>query len=62
MLMGNETINGVAKELNITPAQVCLSWAVQQNLIVVPKSENEERLAANLDVRAQAALSFNKSN
>ncbi|KIY64313.1 aado/keto reductase [Cylindrobasidium torrendii FP15055 ss-10] len=50
VLMGNETINEVAKELNVTPAQVCLSWAVQQNVIVVPKSENKDRLAANLNI------------
>jgi 2,5-diketo-D-gluconate reductase A len=34
----------------VTPAQVVLRWHLQQDTIVIPKSNNPERIAANLDV------------
>ena len=39
-----------------TPAQILLRWATQRGLAVIPKSNNPERLAQNLDV-----TSFNLS-
>lgn len=32
-----------------TPAQVLLRWATQRDIVVIPKSNNAERLAQNLD-------------
>lgn len=49
-LLDNDVIGAIAKNHNKTPAQVLLRWAVQRNLIVVPKSTNEGRLQQNIDV------------
>jgi len=35
----------------MTPAQVCLSWAVQKGVPVVPKSVQEKHMAQNLHIR-----------
>lgn len=43
-------INGIADKHHVTPAQVVLSWCVQRGTIVIPKSENEQRLLANITV------------
>src|SRR4051794_20035921 len=34
----------------VTPAQVVLRWHVQHDVVVIPKSTDRDRLAANLDV------------
>lgn len=39
----------VAERVGKTPAQVLLRWATQRNIIVIPKSNSQERLAQNLD-------------
>jgi len=41
-------VNSIATKHNTTAAQVLLSWGVQRKTIVVPKSENEDRLKANI--------------
>ncbi|KAF9453991.1 aldo/keto reductase [Macrolepiota fuliginosa MF-IS2] len=41
-------VNSIAVKNNTTAAQVLLSWGVQRKTIVVPKSENEDRLKANI--------------
>jgi len=43
-------VNSIAAKHNITTAQVILSWGVQRNTIVIPKSENEDRLKANISL------------
>ncbi|KAF3767712.1 Aldo/keto reductase [Cryphonectria parasitica EP155] len=48
-LFENETVAGIAKKHGKTPAQVLLRWATQRDIIVIPKSNNQERLAQNLD-------------
>ena len=40
----------IAKQLNVTPAQVVLRWGVQRGCAVIPKSENETHIKANLDI------------
>ena len=40
----------LAKKYNVSEAQVLLRWAVQQNIPVIPKSINPERMKQNLDV------------
>ncbi|KAI0044266.1 Aldo/keto reductase [Auriscalpium vulgare] len=47
-LLTNPTILSIAKERGVTPAQVLLSWGVQRGTAVIPKSENEERMKANI--------------
>lgn len=48
-LFENQTVAGIAKKHGKTPAQVLLRWATQREIIVIPKSNNQERLAQNLD-------------
>jgi glycerol 2-dehydrogenase (NADP+) len=48
----DQTIAKIAEKLNATPAQVVLSWSVQKGIAVVPKSENEGRMLANITVRS----------
>lgn len=40
----------VAEKHGATAAQVALSWGVQSGIVVVPKSENEERMRTNITV------------
>jgi glycerol 2-dehydrogenase (NADP+) len=44
------TVKHIAEVLNVSPAQVILTWAVQRGTIVVPKSEDEGRMTANITV------------
>lgn len=48
-LFENEAVAAAAKKHGKTPAQVLLRWATQRDIIVIPKSNNKERLAQNLD-------------
>jgi diketogulonate reductase-like aldo/keto reductase len=34
----------------VTPAQVVVRWHVDHEVVVIPKSANPERIAANFDV------------
>ncbi|KAK0241564.1 Aldo/keto reductase [Armillaria nabsnona] len=49
-LLNDSTIKAIAEELHVTAAQVLISWAAQRGTIVIPKSENEERMAANIQL------------
>ncbi|KAG5645433.1 hypothetical protein DXG03_006257 [Asterophora parasitica] len=49
-------VKAVAEKVGASPAQVTLSWAVQRGTIVVPKSEDEGRMTANLKVRLSPRL------
>ncbi|KAG7449622.1 Aldo/keto reductase [Guyanagaster necrorhizus] len=49
-LLNDTTIRAIAEELHVTAAQVLLSWAVQRGTVVIPKSENEERMTANIQL------------
>ncbi|KAF7428157.1 hypothetical protein PC9H_007378 [Pleurotus ostreatus] len=48
VLLEHETVGDIAKSLSITPAQVLLSWSVQRGIIVVPKSEDNQRMQDNI--------------
>ena len=50
LLMDNATIKEIAEKHGKTPAQVLLRWATQRDVAVIPKSNNQGRLAQNLDV------------
>lgn len=43
-------IRSIAETNNISTAQVVLSWANQRGIVVIPKSENEERIKQNQHV------------
>lgn len=42
-----DTIRIIAGIYNKTPAQICLRWAFQKNIITLPKSTNPERIRDN---------------
>ncbi|KAH8664661.1 aldo/keto reductase [Xylariales sp. PMI_506] len=48
-LLVDETIKDIANRLGTTEGQVILGWALKHGIIVVPKSENPDRLKANLN-------------
>jgi len=50
LLLDNETIKSIASKHGKTAAQVLLRWATQRGVAVIPKSNNQHRLAENLDV------------
>ncbi|RPA76616.1 D-xylose reductase [Ascobolus immersus RN42] len=50
VLFEHDTITSIAKAHNVTPAQVLLRWSTQRGLAVIPKSNNQTRLEANLKV------------
>jgi glycerol 2-dehydrogenase (NADP+) len=49
--MNHKVITPIANRLGATPAQVVLSWGVQRGTIVIPKSENPQRMKENITVR-----------
>ncbi|KAJ8773730.1 hypothetical protein K2173_006380 [Erythroxylum novogranatense] len=49
-VMENEVLNELANAKGKTVAQICLRWAYEQEVCVVVKSFNEERMKQNLDI------------
>ena len=49
-MLNNTTLMSIAEKYNISTAQLCLKWCLQNNVIPLPKSENEERMKQNLDL------------
>jgi diketogulonate reductase-like aldo/keto reductase len=49
-VLQNPVVVSTAEKLGKTPAQVALRWGIQTGHSVLPKSTNEERIKANLDV------------
>jgi len=39
----------LAKKYNVDSGSICLQWAVQQQVIVIPKSERKSRIESNVD-------------
>ncbi|CAE6511350.1 unnamed protein product [Rhizoctonia solani] len=56
----NPVVQGIAKELNITPAQVIISWHVQRGTVVLPKSVTPSRVEENLNIFKLPEEQFNK--
>ena len=50
LLFDNPTVKSIADKHSKTPAQILLRWATQRDVAVIPKSNNQNRLAQNLDV------------
>lgn len=48
--LGDPTLRSVAERVGRTPAQVLIRWALQQDLIVIPKSVHRERIRENANV------------
>ncbi|WVZ98844.1 hypothetical protein U9M48_044221 [Paspalum notatum var. saurae] len=49
-VLEHPAVVSAAEKLGKTPAQVALRWGIQMGHSVLPKSTNEERIRANLDV------------
>lgn len=49
-MLTNETLIDIAKKYNKSVAQICLKWCLQNEVIPLPKSENEERMKQNLEL------------
>lgn len=47
---GDPTLVELSKKYNKTPAQILIRWSLQKGYIVLPKSENKQRLIENLQV------------
>lgn len=47
-LLENSTIQTIANQHQITPAQVLLAWAINRGTIVIPKSTTPQRIQENL--------------
>jgi D-xylose reductase len=50
LLFDHDTIKSIADKHSKSPAQVLLRWSTQRGIAVIPKSNNQSRLAQNLDV------------
>lgn len=50
VVLGDPVIGAIAARHGKTPAQAIIRWHIQEGLIVIPKSANRERLAANLEI------------
>ena len=48
--VGFQVIDKIAEKYNKTTAQLLLRWNIQQGIIPIPKSKNEQRLQQNIDV------------
>jgi diketogulonate reductase-like aldo/keto reductase len=48
--LGNETVKRIAAGAGRTAAQVLLRWALQHNLVVIPKSTRRPRLEENAQI------------
>ena len=46
----NEVITGLAERHGRTPAQVIVRWHLQHGFVAIPKSQNPDRIRANVDV------------
>lgn len=49
-VLGNETINEIAKTHNKTAAQITLRWYVQAGYITIPGSSDPDHIAENIGV------------
>ena len=48
--MDEPVVVAIAERLKRTPAQVVLRWHLHQGLVAIPRSQNAERVAANIAV------------
>ena len=53
-LMQHETVVKIAQAHKVTPAQVLLKWALQQGVVVIPKSVSKDKIQQNADTVRQA--------
>lgn len=49
-LFTNQVLQEIGNKYHKTPAQVMLRWAIQRNIVVLPKSVHADRIKQNFDV------------
>lgn len=49
-VLSDPAIQNLAKKYNVTEAQICIRWCIQNNVIPIPKSSNPERIRSNINV------------
>lgn len=49
-MLNNKELIKIAKKYNKSVAQICLKWCLQNEVIPLPKSQNEERMKQNLSL------------
>ncbi len=49
-LFANPTLIEIGNKYHKTPAQIMLRWAIQRNIVVIPKSVHKERMIENMNV------------
>ena len=49
-IKSDETLARIGRAHGKTPAQVCLRWLVQQNVVAIPRTSKIERLSENIDI------------
>ena len=49
-ILQHPTVVEIAQKYAVSTGQVCLRWAAQQNIIVIPKSVNEIRIKTNAEL------------
>lgn len=50
-LLDDETVNSIAKEEGLTPAQVLISWALMRDTVPLVRTSKVERIPENLNVK-----------
>lgn len=49
-IIGNMAIVEMADKYQVTPAQICIRYCLQKDMVVIPKSTKEERIVSNVQV------------
>jgi len=49
-ILDDPVLTEIADEHDVSPAQVALRWAVQKDVVVLPKSRSPDHIGANLDL------------
>jgi diketogulonate reductase-like aldo/keto reductase len=50
IVLEDPVILNLAKKYNKTPGQICLRWAIQRDLVTIPKSVTPSRIQENIEV------------
>lgn len=49
-ILGDDTVEELAEQYDKTPAQVALRWAVEKDVVVIPKSTSSEHIGENIEL------------
>lgn len=49
-ILNDKTILDVAEKYNASPAQICIKYCLQKDMVVIPKSTKKERIISNKEL------------